>query len=281
MERYALIGYPLGHTMSPFIHKKLFALSGRVGADYTTLEIPPEHLSEEIPMLLRQYRGFNVTIPHKINVIPFLSGLDETASRYGAVNVVKCGASSMGYNTDVIGFLRSIEMLGTSLGAGPVLVLGCGGVGRMMAAESLYQGAPSLTFAVREADLSAAEALKAELLLKQPGAKLSVTTLDRITGEYHLIINATPVGMYPRADACPVSAEDVQRGRFVFDAVYNPVETKLVRLARERGLPAMTGAAMLVWQAAAAQEIWNGVTFRTEDIAEIIRQTQDAVREQF
>lgn len=281
MEQYALIGYPLGHTMSPFIHQKLFALSGRVEADYATVEISPEQLPEKIPLMLHQYRGFNVTIPHKVNIIPFLDGLDETANRYGAVNVVKCGTSSRGYNTDVIGFLRSIEMLGTTLSAGSVLILGCGGVGRMMAAESLYQGAPSLTFAVREADLTAAEALKEELLQKQPGADISVTTLGKITGEYHLMINATPVGMYPQADACPVSEEDIQRGSFVFDAIYNPEETTLVRLARKHGRKAMTGAAMLVWQAAAAQEIWNGVSFQKEDIGEIIRQTQDAVKTQF
>ena len=238
MEQYALIGYPLGHTMSPFIHQKLFALSGRVEADYATVEISPEQLPEKIPLMLHQYRGF-------------------------------------------IGFLRSIEMLGTTLSAGSVLILGCGGVGRMMAAESLYQGAPSLTFAVREADLTAAEALKEELLQKQPGADISVTTLGKITGEYHLMINATPVGMYPQADACPVSEEDIQRGSFVFDAIYNPEETTLVRLARKHGRKAMTGAAMLVWQAAAAQEIWNGVSFQKEDIGEIIRQTQDAVKTQF
>ena len=89
MEQYALIGYPLGHTMSPFIHQKLFALSGRVEADYATVEISPEQLPEKIPLMLHQYRGFNVTIPHKVNIIPFLDGLDETANRYGAVNVVK------------------------------------------------------------------------------------------------------------------------------------------------------------------------------------------------
>lgn len=281
MNQYALIGYPLGHTMSPFIHKKLFALSGFPDTEYSVVEIAPEHFSEEIRKMLLNYGGFNVTIPHKISVIPFLDELDDTARRYGAVNVVQCGTRKKGYNTDVVGFLRSIDMLGTSLNAGPVLVLGCGGVGRMMATEALYQGAESLTFAVREEDLPAAGQLKAELMEKLPGSFLSVTTLDKISGEYHLIINATPVGMYPHADDCPILEEHIRRGSYLFDAIYNPVETKLVRTARECGLKAITGAAMLVWQAAAAQEIWNNVTFRTEDILNIIQQTQDAIQQTF
>ena len=105
-RRYAVLGYPLGHTMSPFIHEKLFAIHG-VNAVYEKRELPPQELAEELPAL-RGLSGFNLTIPHKRAILPLLDQIDGKALLYGAVNTVKCGEHLVGYNTDCVGFLRAL-----------------------------------------------------------------------------------------------------------------------------------------------------------------------------
>lgn len=264
-ENYGLLGYPLGHTMSPPIHQALFALYERK-ADYNIFEIPPEALEQQIPALL-QLRGFNITIPYKVDIIKHLDRLDEKAKRYGSVNLVKCGKENVGYNTDVIGFTKSVEQLGASLSS-RVLLLGCGGVGRMIAIETALEGG-ELTIAVIPSDLPLAEKAMAEIRALKPDAKVRAVLIDQIPDSYDLMINATPVGMYPKVDNAPVGEDVVSRVSYLFDVIYNPNETKLMKLAAKQGVKALGGMAMLVWQAAAAHEIWNGVSFQTADIAAI------------
>lgn len=265
---FALIGFPLGHTMSPQIHDALFKLASK-NASYATLELAPENLSQEYTSL-RKLSGYNVTIPHKIAIIPFLDGLDESAKRYGAVNCVKNGELAIGYNTDVIGFTRSISAMGANL-SGKTLILGCGGVGRMMAIESALNGA-DLTIAVRQTDedLQAAKKVKSYILQICPNTNVEITGLDNINNEFDLIINATPVGMYPNADVSPITKELAGKTRFLFDAIYNPMETMLMRHAKEQGAKVQGGMAMLVYQAVAAHEIWDNSSYNDKDIAELI-----------
>ena len=143
MKRFAILGYPLGHTMSPPIHERLFVL-GKQQAEYEVLQTPPEQFEALWPYL-RQLDGFNITIPYKQQIIPFCARLDDTAKRYGAVNVVDGKNGGTGYNTDCVGFLRSLG--GVPL-QGEVLIAGAGGVGRMFAIESARHGA-RVTLAVR------------------------------------------------------------------------------------------------------------------------------------
>ena len=140
MSKYALLGYPLGHTMSPPIHKRLFELDGKPDSEYEVCEIPPEKLAERSEYL-NSLNGYNITIPYKVDIIKYLDGLDESAKRYNSVNcVVNRDGKNIGYNTDCSGFLRSLEAGGAKLG-GRVLQIGCGGVGRMMAIEAALHGA--------------------------------------------------------------------------------------------------------------------------------------------
>lgn len=268
MEHYALIGYPLGHTLSPQIHARLFALSGREAA-YETLEIPPEALAGQYERLAA-LNGFNITIPHKVDMIRYCDRLDEGAARYGSINCVKNGGERVGYNTDVLGFTKSIGLLGASLHS-KVLLIGCGGVGRMMAIETALSGG-SLTIAALDADRPKAEAVVREIHEKKPDASVRIiqSPLEPSGEDYDLLINASPVGMFPKTDASPCSAEILDHVRFVFDAIYNPRETLLVKTARKCGAKAMNGMAMLVLQAAAAQEIWHGTNFRKEDLEALI-----------
>lgn len=271
-RKFTVIGHPLGHTMSPFIHDALFRLSGQPAA-YGAADIPPADLAARYAEL-RQLDGFNVTIPHKQTIIPLLDELDESAARYGAVNVVACGEKAVGYNTDAYGFLKSLETAGIPL-LGDVVLCGCGGVARTMAYEALLAGC-RLTLAVRDSDLPAAGKLKEELEGAIPGAQIGIVPLSELAGTFDLLINATPVGMYPHADAMAVTEEQLAGCRHVFDAVYNPRKTLLLGTAQRLGIPAVGGMPMLVWQAVRAHEIWDGVEYDVRDIQQLV---EDSYRE--
>lgn len=268
MKHFGLLGHPLGHSMSPFIHKELFALQGEP-AGYRLYPIPPEELERGISALLA-LDGFNITIPYKQAVIPYLDRLDESAARYQSVNTAARDGQGnwVGFNTDVYGFLSSIRSMGASL-TGKVLLLGAGGTGKMMAVETLLAGG-ELTLAVRDPESASALSLRRFLTQLFPSCPFTVTTLKEVSGRFDLLLNSTPAGMYLNPDPMPVSPETAGSARFVFDAVYNPEDTPLVRAARERGATARSGMAMLVRQAVRAQEIWLNCSFPEEDIAPII-----------
>ncbi|MCH5320123.1 MAG: shikimate dehydrogenase [Eubacterium sp.] len=270
MEKFALTGFPLGHSMSPVIHRELFKING-FDASYELREISPDSFSQGIDVL-KNFKGFNVTIPHKTAIIPFLDKLSERAELFGAVNTVdnKNGILT-GYNTDCFGFLRALEMAGIEL-KGNVLLCGSGGVSRMFAFESVIAGA-ELTIAVRDADVDAANQIKKEVADKL-NKTVDVITLDEVSGEYDVLINGTPVGMFPNVDACVLPKEKVQSCKAVFDAIYNPMETLLLKYAKECGAKYSNGLPMLVWQAAVAQEIWLGVKFTMEQVKSVIEITE-------
>lgn len=268
MSKYALLGYPLGHTMSPPIHKRLFELDGDPSAEYEVCEISPDRLDERAGYL-NSLNGYNITIPYKVDIISHLDGLDESAKRYNSVNcVVNRDGRNIGFNTDCSGFLRSLEAGGAKLG-GRVLQIGCGGVGRMMATEAALHGA-DLTIVSLPEFIAGAEETANEALKLNPSAKISVITHDRMSGEFDLLMNASPVGMYPKTDDCPVTEDVVKSCKCVFEVIYNPNVTKLMSIAQRNGIPAIGGMAMLVWQAAVAHEIWSGASYNDKDVEKII-----------
>ena len=265
---FLVIGHPIGHTMSPFIHQRLFALRGKT-AEYGVKDIPI--MDAEAFAQLRPLRGFNVTIPHKTTVIPFLDRLDRKAEVFGSVNTVSNdGGVLTGYTTDGIGFLHAIEAEGASV-SGKVLMLGSGGAARVVAYETALAGG-ELTIAARSPE-------KAELLARDvrdavPGSRircLPLSDLETQREEYDLAVNTTPVGMYPKTGVSVIPKEVISRCSAVFDAVYNPDQTEFIRLAEKCGKTAVRGMAMLVWQAAAAHTIWDGSTYTAEEIDTICR----------
>lgn len=275
MNKYALIGHPLGHSMSPLIHERLFALSGIDNVSYELIDIAPENLSS-IENLIKSLNGLNVTIPHKQSVIPFMDKLGESAKRYNSVNCISNDNGKLtGYNTDCDGFLMSAEKLPISEN---VAVLGCGGVGRMMAIETALHGG-KLTLAVIPQDVKNAQILMAEILSKCSDASVKIADIATLDDSFDLIINATPVGMYPEVDNCAISDNLIEKCSSVFDAIYNPTETLLMKKARSQGKIAVGGASMLVYQAVKAHEIWYGGKFKTEDIDPIIKAVEDSVND--
>jgi len=273
MNKFALTGHPLGHSMSPLIHEKLFALSGRTDSTYELIDIEPEKIPQSRELFL-SLCGMNVTIPHKQNVIPLMDELADSALRYNSVNCIKNDNGKLiGYNTDCDGFLRSAE--GLPIG-GKVAVLGCGGVGRMIAIEVARHGG-EITLAVIPQDMKNAQILMAEIMEKCSGASVKIVNIADPDGKFDLLINATPVGMFPKVNACAVSDKVIENSGSIFDVIYNPIETLLMKKARAMGKTAVGGAAMLVYQAVKAHEIWYGGKFTNEEIAPIIKAVEDAV----
>ena len=275
MEQYTLIGHPLGHSMSPFIHERLFAMAGRK-AEYTLTDIAPEHLLEKEPFL-RSLQGFNITIPHKMAVIPMVDRLDESARRYDSVNcVANVDGKLVGYNTDCDGFTMSVKDYPMD---GKVLLIGCGGVGRMIATEALRSGA-DLTIGIIPQDRKLVETFIQEAKQQMPDARVQYAVTAEIHEKFDVIINASPDGMFPKAAACPLSDELSDQADYFFDVIYNPTKTLFLRKALAQGKTAKGGAAMLVLQAVRAHEIWNGDSYTQEQIDTIIREMEQTIDQQ-
>lgn len=279
-RKYAILGETLRHTMSPPIHARLFELRGR-SFEYEVVEVNAQELAEKAEYL-NSMSGYNITIPHKVEIIKYIDRLGESARRYNSVNCVdnKNGVLT-GYNTDCDGFLHTVRAMGADL-SGEVLLIGCGGVGRMSAIESALAGA-ALNIAVLESDLELAVRTEKEIRAVKPDARVNIVlnTETDVSKRYDLLVNACPVGMYPKVNACPVSDEVIECADCVFDLIYNPRETLLVQKAKAMGKRAAGGMAMLVWQAVSAHEIWDSDRYTDAEVKAIIEEMEAAVERNF
>lgn len=281
MERkYCILGETLKHTMSPPIHARLFELKNR-NFEYEIKEIKPEDLKNSAGEL-NSLAGYNITIPHKVAIIDCIDELDESAKRYNSVNCVdnKNGVLT-GYNTDCDGFLETVRSMGANL-SGEVLLVGCGGVGRMIAIESALAGA-SLNIAVLESDMPLALQVEKEIKTMKDDAEINIVLNTQIdtSRHYDLLVNACPVGMYPKVDSCPVPDEIIEKCDAVFDLIYNPGETQLLKKAKSMGKKAVGGMAMLVWQAVSAHKIWDGDEYTLDEVNSIIDEMNEIVKRDF
>ena len=274
---YAVIGHPIGHTMSPFIHKRLFEMKG-IQADYSVYDIAPQDLKHKMQDL-KKLDGFNITIPHKQAVIPFLDTLSSRASLYQSVNTVKNSGELQGFTTDPLGFLSALRHAGIPL-KGRVVILGAGGAARTMAYEAVMAGC-SVVIAVRRQTLLHAASLSGSIRCDVHSGDTETCRIDCLSGHIDLLVNATPVGMYPHANELPVSRRVLENTDYVFDAVYNPLETKLLKTAEECGCRVLGGLSMLVWQAAEAHKIWDGSQYTDDEINALCSETEQELRRLF
>jgi shikimate dehydrogenase len=256
----ALIGDPVEHTMSPAMHNAAFQ---KMGLDY--LYVPFHVRTEQLPQAVAGLKalnvaGFNVTIPHKVAVIPLLDSLDPLAEKIGAVNtVVNNNGELRGYNTDAEGFLRALLEHGINPQGKNVVVLGAGGAARAIAYILAGKGA-RLTILNRQQELDWAENI-AQLILDELHREVKVFELGNIADVLpgvNLLVNATSVGMSPADNASPVPAGLLDKVPAVFDIVYNPLKTKLLKQAAAVGAKTISGIDMLAWQGALAFEKWTG-----------------------
>ncbi|MBP7401673.1 MAG: hypothetical protein KBA30_03590 [Clostridia bacterium] len=257
-HRYGLVGHPLAHSLSPFIHGEIMEALGIQGT-YELIDIPPEDLDTLLPRVLDQLDGFNITIPHKEKVIAHLTGCHPSAARYGAVNTV---FRRTGYNTDGTGFLSSAPPLAGK----DILLLGAGGVSRTMGFEAAYAGAASIR--ILSPGLDKARRLAADIRTKTGIRDISVVDPgDAAELRAEVILNGSPLGMWPRIRGVPISHETACAAEHVFDSVYNPPATRLLLHARTGGAQARSGLAMLFGQAVEAQRIWNpGAAWEDPDV---------------
>ena len=246
-RHYGLIGHPLGHTLSPYIHRQIMKDCG-IDGTYKAYDLDPEQTGKKIPALMKKLDGFNVTIPFKQAILPFLSGTDEQVRQYGAVNTVH---GSRGYNTDSSGF----SSLGIAFDRKRVLLLGAGGSARVMLVEAVRAGAREVVVCTRRPEQ--AQSLMLEVKANTGFDRITFCERDRLTCDYDVILNATPIGMWPECDGMPAPKGVLAGAEYVFDAIYNPLATKLVLAARSMGIRAQSGLAMLYRQAVEAQKIWN------------------------
>jgi shikimate dehydrogenase len=265
-QRVLLLGYPVSHSISPQVHNACFGALG-LPFHYEALAVSPENLPAAI-LELREERAFgaNVTIPHKEAVALLIDDLSEAARAVGAVNTLVARRESgvvriFGHNTDVGGFLRPLSGFADELRGGPMVMLGAGGAARAAAYALLTSYHPaSLTFVARTA--ARAGALARDLQSASGGTRIEVQSFDRATGaiaEADLIVNATPVGMYPDEALSPLPDPDaLASSHIVYDMIYRPRRTRLLTDAALRGARTIDGVEMFYGQAAEAFELWTG-----------------------
>jgi shikimate dehydrogenase len=260
-QTVGLIGYPVGHSISPVFQQAAF---DHLGLDirYELWETDPDNLGEVVHNIRSpQKLGANITVPYKEQVLSLLDGIDELASDIGAVNtIVRRDACLIGYNTDAGGFLRALEEEGRFDPRGKrVTILGAGGVARAISFALVRAGVKSLTLFNR--DIKRAERLATDLAALCASTIITVSNKGNFEEEVFsadLVMNCTPVGMKhgPAEGQSPLAF--VSPKSLVYDVVYNPIKTPLLKIAEKAGARTLGGLSMLVYQGAASFELWTG-----------------------
>lgn len=264
-NKFGLIGYPLGHSLSKVIHEAGFKSLG-VKATYDILETPPDTLVDRVKFLKGNgYKGFNVTIPLKLPISLFVNEVDKYADLARAVNTiyVEADKSLKAYNTDVLGFKRAIPN-DISLAGKKVAILGTGGAAHAACVALTECRVKEIAFFTRNIPNSID--LMNYVRRKFPSIDFNVYQIENIRSlrEFSMLVNTTPIGMLGKAgDMSPLeyrTLESLERDAVVYDVIYNPKKTVLIKDAQAIGLRTITGLDMLIYQAVAAQEIWFGQT---------------------
>lgn len=262
-ERYLLLGNPVAHSISPEIHRFLFRLTGRDHFTYEAKNVPPHELKGTVESLRGKVAGFNCTIPHKEAIIPLIDELDDRAALLRSVNTVADqNGVTKGYNTDVDGFFDSLALNGFDVVGKKVLFVGTGGSAKALSFETANKGA-EVTIAGR--DLKKAQQLAERISLNLHDTKIGWVSLSACSGSFDLLVNCTPAGMFPSEYDVPVELSRFERIGCVFDLIYNPTTTALLRDAKKMSIPTIGGISMLVIQAIKAQEIWMGIRYSDEE----------------
>lgn len=267
--RLKLIGYPIQHSLSPWIHNKFLERTHLKGT-YTLHEISPDASFDENVLTLKKEKvdGFNVTVPYKEEIIPYLDMLDDTAKQMGAVNtVVYREGKWIGYNTDGIGYLRSLESKYPTFFQNKskrILLIGAGGAARGIYYALDRAGFDCIDIANRTK--ASAEEIAKLATLSSNTKVVSLKEAEEGIGNYDLIIQTTSVGMKPNVDTSILSFSQVKENAIASDIVYQPLQTKFLKEAEKNGAAIHYGHTMLLYQAQYAFEIWTNQKVPMDDL---------------
>jgi len=272
-----VIGHPIEHSMSPIMHN---AALKDLSLDYVYIafNIPPNDLKKAVlGFKMFNIKGINVTIPFKENIIPYLDEIDPLAEKIGAVNTIKNeGKILIGKNTDASGAKKALLDAGCEITGKKALILGAGGAAKAVSfAISEELDAVYIANRTEKRAIKLAKDLTNKTTIKAVGKNMSNNTLKNLVNDVDILINTTPLGMYPDIEKSPISEEMLHNNLFVFDIVYNPLETRLLREARKIGCKTLGGLDMFVNQGALAFEWWTGkkpnLNLMKEKVVEYLR----------
>ena len=265
MYKFGLIGYPLSHSMSKVIQEAAFESIGVEGS-YEIMETEQEDLISRLKYIrANKFNGFNVTIPLKVPITLFLSGVDNVANVVGSANTIKVmeDSSLFGYNTDVYGFVEAIpEEIRKEIENSEVAILGSGGAARAVGVGIAILKAKKIDFYARNI-INASEMVSA-LRENFPNTQMNCKQIESVKdlSQYKMLVNSTPIGMRSKAMGLSPIDEDVvktmDKEAVVYDIVYNPLKTELIKYAKKHGIKTIQGLDMLIYQGAKAFEIWTG-----------------------
>lgn len=276
-----LIGNPVEHTLSPLIHN---SLAGELGQNmvYVPFFVEKGQLENAVKGAYGLHiLGCNVTVPYKSEVIPYLAEVDELAGKIGAVNtLVRTEGGYKGYNTDITGLLRAMKSDGVFIKDEQIVILGAGGVGRAVAFMCAANGAKKVYLLNRSID-------KAKEIAADVNGSLQVSTVEamaladyeKLPDEKYLVIQCTSVGLAPKVEEVVIADEAFyKKVKIAYDLIYNPWETRFMKLAKKQGAEAYNGLKMLLFQAVDAFELWTGCKISDERAYKIYDLLQNAIR---
>lgn len=268
---YGIIGYPIGHSLSPLIHNYAFE-NLDFNSVYVSFDVNEEDLKDAIMGIKALgIKGLNVTVPHKESVIKYLDRISDEAKLIGAVNTIKNNSGSLeGYNTDVTGFMESLKEHNVDVVGKNAVILGAGGAAKAVAVGLALLGVKSIYVCNRSID-------KAKELSIHMGNNFNIKSLGisyndlNMLDEIDILINATSVGMYPNVDVSPIEEDVVAKAKFVYDIIYNPEKTLFLSYAEKYRIKYINGLDMLINQAIDSFKIWTGANFDKKIILNFLK----------
>jgi len=257
-----LIGHPVDKSLSPIMHNEAFRAKG-LDYVYLAFDVDDLYLKEAVEGLRAlKVKGFNVTMPYKVAILNLLDKINEDASLVGAVNtVVNDKDKLIGYNTDVDGIISALESKVNSLKGLKALLIGAGGAARACIVALVSKGCNEIIIMNRTFDNAKqmAEDLSKKLSMNYNLEKLNIDSLKKAISSVDIIINTTPIGTYPNLDESVIPQELIRKDLIVFDVVYNPKKTKLIRDAEKMGARTIPGYEMFIGQGASSFKLWTGI----------------------
>lgn len=266
---FGVIGDPIAHSMSPVMQNDSFQRYD-INAEYFAFHVKKESLQDAIKGFKAiNLAGFNITVPHKTAIMPFLDDIDPLAKAIGAVNtVVNVDGRFIGYNTDGSGFLEGLKKEIPSFKNKNMLLIGAGGAARAIYFTMAHAGIQSIDIANRT--LEKAEYLVQNCPYPVDSTVLGIEDAEANLSKYDLIVQTTSIGMHPDVDRSPIRLDRLKKDAFVSDIIYTPLETKFLQLAKQNGAQTQNGLSMFVYQGALAFEKWTGILPDTEKMQSIV-----------